>query len=243
MSCPNVLAFSQGARSDKWQGTGSGVGVDDVDDVALGDVARLGPLEHLPVLVEQHAQLDEQGGVRRQVQQPDLERARRAVIVPTARDGTRPSALSSECSELRSRSASRTGASSSISAASSSATGTLSASRTCTIRTTDSSSARPRSVTSCGRGLSSAADSSRELAWAPRRSISSVKERNNPGLRCTGRLATNVPWPRRRSTSPSVVSSASACRTVIRLTLNRSHNSASLGSGSPGWPRSTSERA
>ena len=36
--------------------------MDDVDDVAVGDVARLGALERAAVLVEQQAQLDEQRG-------------------------------------------------------------------------------------------------------------------------------------------------------------------------------------
>ena len=68
-------------------------------------------------------------------------------------------------------------------------------------------------------------------ACIPRRFISSVKDRNTPGCRWTGRWATKVPCPRRRSTSPSLVSSWRAWRTVIRLTENRSHSSASLGSG------------
>jgi hypothetical protein len=81
--------------------------------------------------------------------------------------------------------------------------------------------------------------SSRLVACMPRRFISSVKDRNTPGRRCTGRWATKVPWPRRRSTSPSLVSSWRAWRTVIRLTENRSHSSASLGRGAPGRAPST----
>ena len=86
------------------------------------------------------------------------------------------------------------------------------------------------------------ADSSRLVACTPRRFISSVKDRNTPGRRWTGRWATKVPCPRRRSTSPSLVSSWRAWRTVMRLTENRSHSSASLGSGSPGPAPSTSDR-
>ena len=36
------------------------MGVDDVDDVAVGDVSRLGAFEGAAVLVEQETQLDEQ---------------------------------------------------------------------------------------------------------------------------------------------------------------------------------------
>ncbi|HEY6710236.1 MAG TPA: GntR family transcriptional regulator, partial [Actinomycetota bacterium] len=58
------------------------------------------------------------------------------------------------------------------------------------------------------RASSRPAPSSRLVAWAPRRFISSVKDRNTPGRRWTGRWVTKVPCPRRRSTRPSLVSSA-----------------------------------
>ena len=50
----------------------AGVGVDDVDDVAIGDVARLGALERAAVLVEQQAQLDEQRRGRGDTEQSPL---------------------------------------------------------------------------------------------------------------------------------------------------------------------------
>ena len=81
-----------------------------------------------------------------------------------------------------------------------------------------------------------------ELACMPRRAISSVKDRNTPARRWTGRLATNVPWPRRRSTRPALLSSCSAWRTVIRLTVKRAQSSASVGRGSPGVARSMRSR-
>ena len=84
----------------------------DVDDVAVGDVAGLGALERAALLIEQQAQLDEQRGVRRQVEQPHLgRRASRAVTVPDADVATTPSRLQRGVQRTRaSRSASSTAA-------------------------------------------------------------------------------------------------------------------------------------
>ena len=214
-----------------------GVGVDDVDDVAVGDVARLGALERAAVLVEQQAQLDEQRRARGDAEQspprPDRPAAPSPCPSPTWRR-RRAGRARRAAIRARGRHRARLGARPRT-AASSKAIGTPSASRTRSTRTTSAPAARRRSASSSGRaGVDPRRTRVATSPPCPRRAISSVNDRNTPGRRCIGRAATNVPLPRWRSTSPALDSSCSAWRTVIRLTLKRVHSSASVGRVSPG---------
>jgi hypothetical protein len=80
----------------------------------------------------------------------------------------------------------------------------------------------------------------RERAGKPRLAICSVKLARR--LKWILGSATNVPAPRRRSTSPSCSSSASACRAVIKLTSWLRASSLSEGTASPGCSSPASMR-
>ena len=128
------------------------MGVDDVDDVAVADVARLGPLERAAVLVVEQTGLDEQGRRRRGLQQRASRRlANRPATLPVADEATTPSSSRARCSDPPRRSDASTAAWSTSSAASSKAMGTPSARRMRWMRTTSAVDSSTRSATSSGR--------------------------------------------------------------------------------------------
>ena len=120
--------------------------------------------------------------------------------------------------------------------------GSPSASRSRSIHSTSESGGSASAAATSSLALVRVKPSSRADGRSPRDRMSSVNEVSRGPIATVGRRV-NVPRPRTRSSLPSRSSSSSACRSVIRLTPNRSASSRSDGIRSPPGVRRSSSRS